>query len=1051
MRAGRRGARRGITAVALSAGIVTATFAGTTAAAHADEPWSGERDRSVTLITGDRVELAGDRVVGFVPGPGREKLPVRTFTRDGRRHVVPFDAVALVNEGKLDPRLFDVTSLVEFGYDDARRGTLPLIVRPAAGARSGLGALNAKGSAAGLMTASAEKSGSAWESLRGGHVEKVWLDGVRTLSLDGSTKQIGAPVAWQAGVSGKGVKVAVLDSGVDEKHPDLQGKQVAEKNFTDSPDATDEVGHGTHVASTIASRGEKYRGVAPDAEILDGKVCRPGGCTESAILGGMQWAAEQGAQVVNMSLGGGDTPEIDPIEEALNRISRETGALFVVAAGNSGAPGTIGSPGSAESALTVGAVDRNDGIAPFSSRGPAADGAVKPDVTAPGVGIVAAGAGTQGHVPMSGTSMATPHVAGVVALLKQQHPDWTGARLKATVMAATKANPSLTAYDQGTGRVDVPTMLTQQVAAEPGNINFGLQRWPHDDDQKIVREVTYRNAGSEPVTFDLTADVRGPDGTPSAAGLFTVSPARVTVPAGGEAKAAITADTGVNAADGAHTGAIVASNGLRTLVSVHREGESYDTEVSVIGFDGNPAATSTTDLVDSRTGKRYAVVGRNIRLPKGEYVVDSVIVDNADFRAALVVAPKLRVAGEAPITIDARRARPVKLGVHDPAAQGLIGTITYTTQVAGRSRNQGWVFVGGLTGQAFTAQIGPDAPGLLTTLAAQVQGKARDERTAVAYRLMYTEKNFPSGYERTAEAHELAEMTSTFRSTGEGRRHVVAVTPYASDGSVGLGWTVQAPEGGRVVDLVSTTTGSWAWSYYRLGPNGGVEYSTVTPRRSFKGGKKYAQTFGAAVLGPSVPPAPGYGLARLEDQIAVRVPLFTDVNGGGGAISGGTAKTSLYRNGTKVGEQLRPTGVFIVPADEATYRAEIEHSRDAELSSRVSGAWTFRSKHTDEITHLPLTVVRFTPKLDDEDTAHGRVQVVPLEVEQAQNTPKVKRVTVEVSHDDGRTWRRALVIGDSVIVHHPKNAKFASLRARTTDAAGNTGEVTIVRAYKIAN
>ncbi|MEV6241799.1 S8 family serine peptidase [Lentzea sp. NPDC051838] len=1047
MRAGQRGARRGITALALSAGLVTAV---TAAVAHADEPVSGERDQRVTLITGDRVELAGGRVVRYVPGPGREKLPVRTFTQNGHQHVVPVDAVPLVANGKLDPRLFDVTSLVEFGYDDARRSTVPLIVRPAAGARSGVNALSAKGSVADLVTGTAEKSGSAWESLRGGAVEKVWLDGVRKVSLDRSTKQIGAPEAWQQGVTGKGVKVAVVDTGVDEKHPDLQGKQIAEKNFTDSPDATDEVGHGTHVASTIASKGEKYRGVAPDAEIIDAKVCQPGGCTESAILGGMQWAAEQGAQVVNMSLGGGDTPEIDPIEEAVNRISAETGALFVIAAGNSGRPETIGSPGSAESALTVGAVDRNDGIAPFSSRGPAADGAVKPDVTAPGVDIVAAEAGTQGHVAMSGTSMATPHVAGVVALLKQQHPDWTGARLKATIMASAKANPALKTFDQGTGRVDVPKMLTQQVVSEPANINFGVQQWPHDDDQKVVREVTYRNAGKEPLTLDLTVDVTGPDGKPSPAGLFSVSPAKITVPAGGEAKATITADTKANAADGAYSGAVVASNGQRTLISVNKEVESYDVGVSVLGADGNPTADHATSFVNIKTGKGYSAQAKNIRLPKGEYIVDSPIF-TADRKVLLLVQPKFVVNGKTSLTVDGRQAKPVALKTPDPGAKSIIGTISYTTKVAGQQFGSGWLFFDGLAGQLLTARLGEDAPGFSTTVAEQFQGTPRDEKTPVSYRLTYTERGITTGYERTAKQNELAEMTSTFRSAGAGYVHGVAAMPHPADGSGGFAWYAQVPDNGRAVDYVTTAGAKWSWIYDRNAPDGTREYSTSTNANSFKATKKYSQAFGGAILSPSVPEAPGFGLARLEDQIAVRVPLFTDNNGGEGSAGTGTAKTTLFHNGTKLGEQPRPGAIFDVPAAEGSYRAEMEHSRTAEVSTKVSGAWTFKAKHTTDVTHLPLTVVRFLPKLDDKDTAHGRVLVLPLKIEQQQNTPKVKRVTVEVSFDDGATWKQVQVAGDKAIVKHPKGAKFASLRAKTADAAGNTGEVTVLRAYKIAD
>ncbi|MFD4637188.1 S8 family serine peptidase [Lentzea sp. NPDC058436] len=1046
MRSGQRGVRRRITALALSAGLVTTT---TAAVAHAEEPSPEKWDRSVTLITGDRVELAGDRVARFVPAPGREHLPVRMHVRDGHQHVVPFDAAALVDSGKLDPRLFDVTSLAGFGYDDARRDTVPLIVRPAAGARSGITALRSQRSVAGLMTGAVAKSGASWESLRDGAFEKVWLDGIREVTLDRSTKQIGAPEAWQAGVTGRGVKVAVLDTGVDENHPDLQGKQVGEKDFTGTG-STDRVGHGTHVASTIASRGEQYRGVAPDAEILDGKVCESFGCAESWILDGMQWAADQGANVVNMSLGGPDTPAVDPLEEAVNRLSRESGALFVISAGNNGQPESIGSPGSAESALTVGAVDRDDSIAAFSSRGPAADGSLKPDVTAPGVGIVAAQNGTTGHVAKSGTSMAAPHAAGVVALLKQQHPDWTGALLKAAVMESAKANPALTVFDQGTGRVDVPKLLAQKVVAEPGTIDFGLHEWPHEDDEKVVREVTYHNSGTAPVTLDLGVDVKGPDGRPAPAGLFTVSPATVTIPAGGVAKATITADTGVAAPDGAYRGSAGAPNGPRTLVSVNREPESYDTPISVLDFDGKPAAPGKflISLTNIATGKRYSGLSGNVRLPRGEYVMDSAVI-SADFRIAFLVAPNAVVKGEGPVTVDARTAKPVALKVPDTGTTSMVGSVSYTTEVAGRTYDAGWAVDQSLNGKVLTAQVGTAAPGFTTTFAEHVNGTPRDEKTPVRYSLIYTEKGMPTGYQRTAQAKELAEVSTTARPAGADKRHLIRSVPHPNTGLAGLGWYQEVFEGGRAVEYVTAAGGKWNWEYILLGST--TEYSTTTLQRTFQPGRKYTQVMGAAVFGPSVPEAPGYGLARTGDQLSVKVPLLTDANGGEAVVAGGTAKTSLSRNGTKLGEVARAGGVFGVPAEDGTYRAEIEHSRDAELSGKVSGAWTFQSRRTDGLTHLPLTVVRFLPTLDDQNAAHGRVQLLPLKIEQARNTPKVRRITVEVSYDDGASWRQVPVIGDRAVLNHPKNAKFASLRAKTTDAAGNTGEVTIIHAYRIAS
>ncbi|WP_255545296.1 S8 family serine peptidase, partial [Micromonospora parastrephiae] len=287
----------------------------------------------VTLITGDQVELAPaapGRVAATVrPGPGRERVIFQTLEVDGGLRVLPSDALPYVSSGVLDANLFDVQELAADGYGDAAQGDLPLIVRyqePAAGrvrplavaaeARP-LGSINGaalrvgKGDLGGLWTtlaATPRSRATATAPKLGGGIARVWLDARVRPTLEHSVPQIGAPAAWAAGRDGKGVTVAVLDTGVDATHPDLAGRIAEAQDFSGSGSARDGHGHGTHVAATIAGSGAASaglrKGVAPGARLLVGKVLDDGGSgSSSAIIAGMEWAAHSGAKVVSMSLG----------------------------------------------------------------------------------------------------------------------------------------------------------------------------------------------------------------------------------------------------------------------------------------------------------------------------------------------------------------------------------------------------------------------------------------------------------------------------------------------------------------------------------------------------------------------------------------------------------------------------------------------------------------------------------------------------------------------------------------------------------------------------
>ncbi|RZS64493.1 PA domain-containing protein [Agromyces ramosus] len=664
--------------------------------------------RTVTLITGDRVRVTdlpdGTHTVDVesaVPGAA-----VQTVEVAGDLHVLPQAAMPYLAAGVVDRDLFNVSQLIEYGYDDASVSATPVIVEfadgpaafsaPLPGVEIGAALESIGGAAATADHATAASTWSALTAASGvgtfssevslaGGIEAIHLDGKVQATLDSSVPWIGAPEAWADGYTGAGVTVAVLDTGYDDTHPDLAGRVLAAESASfvpsESDPASDLHGHGTHVASTIAGSGAAsggtHRGVADGADLLVGKVLGADGSgQDSWIIEAMQWAGER-ADIVSMSLGSSQPSDgTDVMSEALDAISEETGALFVVAAGNNGAPEAIGAPGAAAQALTVGSVEDPTGaLSYFSNQGPLAfSGALKPELVAPGSDVTAARSsdspGEGAYVGMSGTSMATPHVAGAAAILKSQHPEYTADQLRAALIS-TATDVGLTSYQGGSGVVDVDSAVDAGLIAS-GSGDFGMLAWG-EEAEPVVRTIEYANRGAAEVVLDLAASLDG-----AAEGVLAMDVDELTIPAGESRSVELTVDPAKVEAGTQLSGTLVASvDGAavaRTALGTIAEQERYDLTVTATGFDGEPIETYAL-LYDVAADfyVPFLVSGETtMRLPGGEYAVIAYMsVDHAADESVTVLVgdPDLVLDGDAEVAFDARAAKPVTVDVGDDGVE----------------------------------------------------------------------------------------------------------------------------------------------------------------------------------------------------------------------------------------------------------------------------------------------------------------------------------------------------------------------------------------------
>ncbi|MEX2228043.1 MAG: S8 family peptidase, partial [Dehalococcoidia bacterium] len=314
---------------------------------------------------------------------------------------------------------------------------------------------------------------------------------------------VGADRAWQGGVTGHGVTVAVIDTGVDAGHADLAGDVIAVNSNGSAADATDPHGHGTHIAGVITGSSAEgdYLGVAPRARVVSVKIANDAGvASESDLLRGMQWVyanrAQYGIRAVNISVSSGTASSYitSPTAAAAEQLWF-AGVVVVTSAGNRGGAGQSWyAPGNDPFVITVGCLDEaqtaataDDSLCSFSQRGTTIEGYAKPEIVAPGrriVSTLAAGDAllaaayperlTDGrYIRLSGTSMSAPVVTGSVALLLERYPQLTPDQIKWLLTETANSYPG---QSDAAGALDVHGALLRAAGGDVGSANEGVVR-----------------------------------------------------------------------------------------------------------------------------------------------------------------------------------------------------------------------------------------------------------------------------------------------------------------------------------------------------------------------------------------------------------------------------------------------------------------------------------------------------------------------------------------------------------------------------------------------
>ncbi len=460
-------------------------------------------------------------------------------------------------------------------------------------------------------------------------VQHIQRDATVQALLAASVPLIQAPAVWNQtdalgrNMTGEGSLIANIDTGVDYTHPDFGGTLNRSNDratflagthptfaggwdfVNDDNDPWDDHFHGTHVAGIIGANGT-LKGVAPGSRQLALKVLSSSGYgSDSNIIAALEFATDpdqnpltdDAADASSLSLGGWAAWP-DDVQALAADASTLLGTVCIIAAGNNGSQlNTIISPGISRESITVGSSTKSDSMSGFSSRGPTPALDMKPDLTAPGSSINSTRHGsTGGYRYASGTSMATPHVSGAVALIKQAHPNWTVDEVR-SALVNTGVDLGRGVFEQGGGRLDALAAVNTELTATPYKLPFGrLSRLAPSTNMTLA--VTNVAAGTLTLNFSAS-DVFGLAPNYSFVNnntdldYVTVSPANATLSPGQSATLTVTVTPAGGAAAGHYWGTVVADAGSTVI----RVPLAYAVRAAVLLVDDDSSDRGTASAV----------------------------------------------------------------------------------------------------------------------------------------------------------------------------------------------------------------------------------------------------------------------------------------------------------------------------------------------------------------------------------------------------------------------------------------------------------------------